>query len=198
MVEVELGQPPVCLAQALPRPFRLVHQVVGDERERAALFPAHRAVGDRERAMRRHEEGGLVRADRADLVGDDSAGQLVPEVERLHRLAAVELVQAFANAADARTEASRELAAGAVVVAVGEEDLLGWAVLGEPVEAVLRRDRVDEDALLLEVVRVDRDLDVGVHGAPVPHTRDDLLHSASLQASAGEHLAFSILDRLVA
>ena len=106
VVEVELGEPSISLAQSLLRPLRLVHQRVRDEPERTSLLPAHRAVGDRERPVRGKVERGLVGTDRTDPMGDDAPRKLVPEVEGQHGLTALELVQALTDATDEASKRS--------------------------------------------------------------------------------------------
>ena len=61
---------------------------------------------------------GLVGADRVDLVDDHAARQLVAEVERLGRAAAVELMHAVADAVHGRSERLAQPPRVAVVVAV--------------------------------------------------------------------------------
>src|SRR6188472_3671184 len=115
-------------------------------------------------------------------MGDDAPRKLVPEVEGLHGRAALELVHALTDAADGRVEALHEVPARAVVVAVREQDLARRPVLGEPVEALGRRDRVDQSPLRRKVVRMNADLDTGMRRRPMPDARNDLLHGRERSA----------------
>jgi hypothetical protein len=127
-------------------------------------------------------------------VDDDAPRELVSEVEGLHGFALLELVQAVPDTADGRIEALDELPARAVVVAVGQEDLLGWAVLGEPVEPVGRRDRVDQRSFRREVVRMDTDLDARMGRGPVPDARSDLVHGGERSAERAANVCFTFAD----
>jgi hypothetical protein len=73
-------------------------------------------------------KGAIVCADRVHLVGDDAARQLVVELERFDRAASLELVEAVADAVHRAAEGVVELPRVAVVVAVGEQEVLGLVV----------------------------------------------------------------------
>jgi hypothetical protein len=139
--------------------------------------PPDHAVGHRQRAVARKVQRGLVRADRVDLVHVDLARQLVAEIERLHRPAAFDLVQPVANAVNCGSERVLQSPGVAVVVAVGQNRVLGGAVRLEECEPLGRDHRVDYDSLRLQVVRADLGSDPLADSRPVPKTRCDLVHS---------------------
>ncbi len=122
MVEVELReQPRARLEQALLGGGGIVHERVGHEAERARLAvrsATHHAVGDHERAQRGQVEGRVVGTDRAELTCQQTAGELVADVEARDPLPMGELVQPGAVAVDGTAEPACELAAVTVVVAV--------------------------------------------------------------------------------
>jgi hypothetical protein len=103
-VELELEQPGVCVAQPPIGPLGVVQEAVGDEPERVLGPASHDSIRARQRPMARNVQGGLVRTNRVHLVDVDLAGQLVPEVKRLHRAAPVELVHAVADAVTGAAE----------------------------------------------------------------------------------------------
>ena len=121
-------------------------------------------------------QGGLIRTDRADLVDDDAAGQLLPELKRGHRAAALELVHAVADAMHLGPELPLELEAVARVVAVGEHGVLGRPV-GEPFEPLCRQQGVKCDPLLGEVIGADLLADMRVNGGPVPEAGSNFSHA---------------------
>ena len=124
---------------------------------------------------------GLVGADRADLVDDDPAGKLVPELKRRHRPPALQLVQAVGDAVHLAAEGLPQPPGVAVVVAIGQHDVPGAAVaLGEPVRSVRRKHRIQQHTLVLEVIRAHRAADMRMTGGPVPQPWSDFLHDLRL------------------
>ena len=179
--------------QALLGAGRIVHERIGDEAERAiaAVGPAFDdPVREHQRAALRHVQRRVVRADRIERARDHTARELCPDVETEDLLAPGKLVESLAVAQHHAPEAPDEAPRFAVVVAVGEQDHLGLVRSGdEPVETLLRRDeRIDEHACVVEPVRGDLDVDLGVPPAPVKETREDLLgwaHSDAMKSSIG-------------
>ena len=102
--------------------LRLVHQVVWHELEVGPVAQAHDPVGARHSAVARHVQRGLIGGNATDLVGDDTAGKLVAEVERHDRAAPIELVQPVPDAVDLAAEGLAQPPRVTIVVAVGEED----------------------------------------------------------------------------
>jgi hypothetical protein len=146
--------------------------------------PTHDAVGARECAVRREVKRGLVGTDRADLEGNRSAGELLVEVEGLDRAASFDLVQPVANAVHCAAELVAEPPAVAVVVAIGEQDVLGRPVLVKPLESLGGHHRVDEHALGEQEVGADVHVDLVVTCGPVPQAGGDLSHGAQPNAVA--------------
>src|SRR5438046_3139803 len=175
-VEVEVEQPAVRFAQARPRALRVVHQRVGDEGQRPVVGPADDSVRAGKRAVRGHVEGALIRADHVYLVGEDAARELVVEIERLDRATTLELVQPVADAVHRAAERVAQRPCVAIVVAVGEQEVLRPAVLLEPDEPLRRDHRVDQHPLGGEVARTDVTADARPERLPVPEAGSDLLH----------------------
>ena len=96
------------------------------------------------------------------------------------RAASLELVEPAADAVHRAAEGVVQLPRVAVVVAVGEQEMLGSAVPLEPPEALRRDHRVDQHALGGEVVRADLAADALPKRLPVPETGGDLLQGVSV------------------
>jgi hypothetical protein len=114
----------------------------------------------------------LVGAERVDLAGEDSARQRVAPRVRPELAAALELVRALLD--DPGREA--ELPRVAAVVPAREDCVLR----PEPLRPLGRQHRVDDDALVGEVVRADLAADALPERRPVPETGGDLLHARSV------------------
>src|SRR5581483_747853 len=112
-----------------------------------------------------------VRADRIHLVNVDRAEQLVPEVERLHGPATLELVQAVSDAMNRAAERLAQTPGIAIVVPIGQDRVRGSAVSFEELEAIGRNHRIEDDPLTLEVVRAHLSADPLADSGPVPETR---------------------------
>src|SRR5262249_17821451 len=94
-VEVEIEEPLVRGAEPRLVGLGAVHEPVGDEAQRSVRPPADHAVGDSQGGMAWAEEGGLVGAQRVDLVRDDAAGKLVTPLVRPDLATTLELVGAL-------------------------------------------------------------------------------------------------------
>src|SRR5205085_1677337 len=113
--------------------------------------PSDQPVGQRDRPRRRNLERRLVGADGIDLVRDDPALQLLPEVERLDPLLGAELVHARTTGADRYPERFDQAIAVTVVMTVRQKDRARRTVFAEPFdrisasfEALCRQQRVDQ------------------------------------------------------
>jgi hypothetical protein len=80
-------------------------------------------------------------------------------------------------------KASRRRPGVAIVVTVGEQHVLGWLALLEPLQSLGRDHRVDDHALGEQVVGADIHVDLVVPCRPVPQSGRDLLHGAQRNAS---------------
>src|SRR5436309_138049 len=132
-VEVEIKHVPIRLAEPSFCALGILHVLLGNEPELRAVMDDAICAG--ERVMVGNMERGLVRADRVDLVRDHVARKLVAEVERLDRTASLQLVQAIADAVHGAPERLAELPGMAVVVPIGEEDMLWGPMLLKPAES---------------------------------------------------------------
>src|SRR6185295_5756241 len=101
---------------------------------------------------------------------------LVAEAERLDFGPAVELPQPRLVAADRAPERRGELLAVAQVVAIGQQDAVGTAVLGDLLDAAVGHARVDEGGGNDCEVRVHLRADALVVRRPVQYAGKDLLH----------------------
>ena len=130
--------------------------------------------------MHRHVQRAFIWADRAHLICDDAARQLVVELERLDRAATLELLQATPDAVHRAAEDIAQLPGVPVVVAVGEEEMLGPAVLLKPAEPRRRDHRIDQHPFGSEIVRADLAANALPQPLPVPKAGSDLLHHPSV------------------
>ena len=122
----------------------------------------------------------LIWADGVDLVGNDAAGEHVGEVERLDGAASLQGVQSVSDAVHRAPESILEFPCVSVVVAVGQQEMLGSAVLVKPAEALGRNHRVDQDTLTPQVIGAHLAADALPERLPVPVTGRDLLHETSV------------------
>ncbi len=81
---------------------------------------------------------------------------------------------------DGRAEGVTKAPRMPVVVAVGEHDVLRHAMLLKPRQAFVRDQRVNRDALPLEVVGAERGPDQLAPCLPMPHSRSDFTHERRL------------------
>ena len=130
--------------------------------------------------MHRHVQRAFIWADRAHLIGDDAARQLVVELKRLDRAATLELMQAVPDAVHRAAEGVAQLPGVSVVVAVGEHEMLRPALLLKPAQPRRRDHRIDQHPLGSEVVRADVTVDPLPQPLPVPKAGSDLLHEPSV------------------
>ena len=103
----------------------------------------------------------------------DAEAQLVAEVIWLHPVGG-QLVHTRPRRADRHTQSVLKVERRARVVAVCEHDLADLAAI-EPLQALRRRDRVDEDAFLHEVVRAGLQPRARMARRPMQDTRQDLV-----------------------
>ena len=132
--------------------------------------------------MGRDVQRALVGADGVHLVGDHPARELVAEVERRHLASALELVQPLAHAVHLRAEALDVLPRVAVVVAVGQDEVLR-RLAGEGVESLRRDHRVEQHPLGHKPIRGHLDVDVLVPGGEPAQAWGDLPHAGDFSAS---------------
>ena len=120
-VEVEVQQSPIGLPQPALGLTRVVHQAVRDEGQPLDSRPADDAVRDRQRAVAGNVQGGLVRGDRTDLVGNDLTGKLIAEGEAGDGTTAPQLVGTPVYAVDLTPEGVAQQPRVAIVMAIGEQ-----------------------------------------------------------------------------
>ena len=121
----------------------------------------------------------------SDLEGDDFTGQVLTEVKCLDRSPSLELIQTVADAVHRAPERLTKPPGIAVVVAVGEQHVLGFPVLLEPLQPLSRDQRVDQHTLVEQAVRADIHPDVLMTRRPVPQTGGNLPHTTILPSHSG-------------
>src|SRR5579875_1788796 len=182
-VEVELEQAPVGLPQSPLGGRRVVHVLLRHEAELPAVV--HHPIGAGERAVRGEVQGTFIGTDGIHLVDDGATGQFVTEVKCLDRPAPLQLIESVADAVNRAPEVLAQPPCLAVVVAVGEQHVLGLAVLLEPVQSLRWDHRIQQNPLGLKEVRADVHTDALVTSAPMPNPRRNLAgHGSSISAGA--------------
>lgn len=91
-------------------------------------------------------------------------------------------MQTIADAVDRRAEPLLQLPGVAVVMAVGQQDVLRRTVFLKLFEAVGGDHRIEDDPFGGEVVRADVHSDVLMARGPMPQARADLAHPPSIAA----------------